>query len=129
MNSSWFRQMCIVVFWFISVSASAQKKATPIVRLGKLDTAHVTCDELLKNTRLVAADAKWEVTRFVISFTLEDGKTYGPYPGAGAELPEQAIKTIKRLKKTKAEIIIAQINVAKNGVEQYTYPITLRYNN
>jgi hypothetical protein len=105
------------------------KMEAPRVTLGNLDTAHVTCEALLANTKLVPTDARWVVTRFTVSITMPDGKTYGPYAGQGAELPEAAIKTIKRLKKNKAEISIQEINVSYGGREKFTYPVILRYNN
>ncbi len=108
--------------------AQGPKQDAPIVRLGDLDTANVTCDALLKHTKLVAADARWVVTKFTISFILPEGKVYGPYATQGGELSDQAIRTIKRLKNTKAEISIVEISVASNGKEKFTYPISLRYN-
>lgn len=129
MKKAW---LCLTFFVFLFGAGSyAQgvKIDAPRVVLDKLDTAHVTSEELLKHKSLVAVDPRWSVTRFTISFTLADGKTYGPFDTEGAELPDAAIKVIKRLKTTKAEINIAKINVAKGGVEKFTYPIILRYNN
>ena len=116
------------VLFSVCSFAQGPKQDAPPVRLGKLDTANVTCEELLKNTQLETADHSWVVTRFNISFILPDGKTYGPFAGTGAILPDQAIRTIKRLKKTKCEISIVEIMVAHNGKEKYAYPVSLRYN-
>ena len=122
--------LCIAFFisWSFCSYGQGAKQDTPPIRLGNLDTANITCEDLLKNTGLVAADRSWVVTKFTISFILPDGKTYGPFPTIGSELSEQAIKTIKRLKKTKCEISIVEISVAHNGKEKFAYPITLRYN-
>ncbi len=106
-----------------------KKQEAPIVRLGNLDTSNITCETLLKNAKLIPLDGRWAVTRFMIAFTLPDGKTYGPFPAEGSVLPEAAIKVIKRLKKKKAEIFIHQINVVRDGKEKFTLPIILRYNN
>lgn len=118
------------VFSFSSY-AQGPKVDAPRVTLGvprSLDTAHVTCEALLANTRLVAVDQRWRVTRFSISFTLPDGKTYGPFQTEGCDLTDAQKKLIKRLKGKNAEINITQINVLFNGIEKFTYPITLRYN-
>jgi hypothetical protein len=116
---------------FSSLYAQGPKVDAPRVTLGvprSLDTAHVTCEALLANTRLIAVDQRWRVTRFSISFTLPDGKTYGPFQTEGCDLTDQQKKLIKRLKGKNAEINITQINVLFNGMEKFTYPIRLRYN-
>lgn len=105
------------------------KVDAPVVRLGNLDTAKVTCDELLKNNRLMAADSRWAVTRFSVSFTVPSGKVYGPYAVTGDKFSDEVTRVIKRLKATKAEINIAEIMVAKGSMEKYTLPVILRYNN
>jgi hypothetical protein len=112
-----------------AVYAQGPKQDAPRVRLGDLDTSKVTVEELLLNTRLIAADRSWEVTRFTMTFRLPDGKTYGPFQTQGAMLDEAEIRTIKRLKKTKVEITIDEINVIHNGKEKYTLPVVLRLNN
>ncbi|MCW3123283.1 MAG: hypothetical protein JWQ38_2775 [Flavipsychrobacter sp.] len=110
------------------VNAQGPKVEAPRVRLGTMDTAYVTCEALLSNTKLIPVDPKWKVTSFSISFTLPDGKTYGPFPTEGNDLNDQEKKLIKRLKGKNSVIDITQIKVLYNGKEKYTYPIMLRYN-
>ena len=121
--------LLFIMLWSLQGVHAQVKIEAPRVRLDKLDTAHVTCDELLKNSKLVSLDPSWIVTRFTISFKLPDGKVYGPFQTQGAALADPEIRVIKRLKKSKAEITIDEINVSHNGKEKYTYPIILRYNN
>ena len=113
----------------MSVYAQGPRQEAPPVRLGDLDTAHVTCEALLANTRLIAADRSWEVVRFTMIFELPDGKTYGPFKTEGAVLSEAEIRTIKRLKKNKATITFDDINVLHDGKVKYTLPVVLRLNN
>jgi hypothetical protein len=129
MRSIWVAIALLILSSFARVSAQGMKMDAPRVYLDKLDTSKVTCEELLKNTKLVSPDPSWVVTKFRISFTLPDGKVYGPFLAEGASLPDAAIKTIKRLKKNKADITIDEINVMHNGKEKFTYPVNLKYNN
>lgn len=126
------RYPAFILFLFLATTAlhaQGVKNEAPPVRLGGLDTAHVTCEELLKNDKLVALAPGWQVTKFRISFTMPDGKTYGPFLAQGSALPDGAIKTIKRLKKNKADITIDEIYVIHDGREKFAAPVNLRYNN
>jgi len=124
--------LCFAIIFLLLPGVRAQGviQGAPPVQLGTLDTSNVTYDALMSNTRLISQDNRWMVARFTVSITLPTGKTYGPFAAEGAELPEAAIKVIKRLKTSKAEISIQEIKMANgSGVEKFTYPIVLRFNN
>lgn len=91
--------------------AQGMSNAIPQVKLANIDSSFTTFATILSNPRLTTGMVNCKVTEFTISFTIKDGKTYGPYPTHGNMLTDEQKIVLKNIRDEHVRITVERINI------------------
>ena len=94
-----------------AVHAQGMSNSIPQVKLANIDTSFTTFATILSNPRLTTGLPNCMVTEFTISFTIKDGKTYGPYPTRGNMLTDDQKIILKNIRNEHVRILVERINI------------------
>ena len=122
------KKIVLLFVIFISCAGLQTYAQAPKVRLGNIESATATCDQILSFPRLLIMNPTCVVKSFSMSFRTQGDKVFGPYKASGPELTDEQIKLIKEFKGMSTKIVIEDIKSScKGGPETTLAPIVVTY--
>ncbi|WP_133162665.1 hypothetical protein [Flavipsychrobacter stenotrophus] len=103
--------IALIICFSTLAHAQGMSNSIPQVKLANVDSAHTTFATILTNPRLTTGLPNCKVTEFTISFTIKDGKTFGPYPTHGNMLTDEQKIVLKNIRNEHVRILVERINI------------------